>query len=159
MDKEARLKEAYLVQKFATDEIERLEAQLAEAEKTKLRHTDFGWDEYGNPCGAIEVIETKGLRAMGHGAVCSAKCNDVGSLYVPETVAFNAMDDLAALAEDLEGFEFDDLEVKVSSIGSIWLLQDKDEIFVPKKDIPDFVLNLRRMLATMQRKAAGNENM
>ncbi len=150
---------------YHIERVDLIDAEIAEVEtaKPKLRHTDFGWDANGIPCGAVDVFETQGLRVVGTNTVCSALCDDpTVTTYKPVTVAFNAMDDLVELAKPLKEFLLQAIGAQGSDgiIGKI-----KDGVFtlgVSKRgrttkwmydsgELAKLILNLRRLVATAEK--------
>ncbi len=146
--------------------IEKLKAQLAEPEKPKpLEHGDCCID---NRNGTRMIVQKQDHEEFPvtttneRGAPCGAVVNGKHTAR-NVTVHFNAFDDLKALAEPLEEFE-----VQCDCFGS------KDKIFITSEgckdgcaylkinnnrsihfhgnSFHDFILNLRRMEATMQAK-------
>ena len=133
--------------------IAELHAQLAEAEKPKLRCGDYitsdgeaiiiapsqlpafpmtSYNERGMACGKVEdgIHSTRHIQPLG-----------------------NIFDDLKALAEPLEEFEYKGYshgkKIKFEDDGGIDLGSLRR---IKKEDIPAFILKLRRMEATMKAK-------
>ncbi len=150
---------------FADDfssEIAELEAQLAEAEKPKLRYGDVRY--YGGRRTAPVVY------------VGGRWFNAATELRVPLSVAeceklpteFNIFDDLKALAEPLETFEMDcrcnpEDKLQVAICGGCPNGNDIRfsingsglSIHVPLEDISKLILNLCRMKATVEKAKNG----
>ena len=101
---------------FAKDynaEITELESHLAEAEKPKLKHGDYGHDEDGGD--RFVVIEQSTL----FGSPKAFYANQNGQVDVNESTVSrirlgNIFDDLKALAEPLKEFEYGDITGRIS---------------------------------------------
>lgn len=141
--------------------VKRHEGQLVDmqvTEKPKLRHTDFGWDVDGQPCGAVAVGNDLDLRVCGNDALGTGICGEKRD-YGPVTVAFNAIDELAALQEDVEVNEEYEFSCDSGDGDSLRLLLTRDGTVHFRggaftKNIKPIILCLRRMEATLRRKNA-----
>ena len=154
-----RLEQAKLVLKYATDEIERLEAERAEAEKPVLRHGDYGYGK-DNSHRVTLHCDMKTVTA-GDGSVNNTNAVS-NERYYPSPVLGNIFDDLKAMAEDLTEFEFAETDrayqfTAVSNDYTVMLTDSGGHIInVDLKDIPAFILNLRKLQATQERAKNGN---
>ncbi len=129
-----------------------LEVSLAEAEKPKLRHGDYGYDIHNQPCAAMEVFETNGPRITGPSTVCSALCNiSEGTVYKPKVILGNIFDDLTAIAEPLKEFKTDvhlyRIERKGFPDAPIYMAGNHHSI----AEVKEHIRKLRRMVATAER--------
>ena len=129
-----------------------LEAQLAEAEKPKLRHGDYGF-RTGYGCRENDVrlfVNYDGILRVTNsvdGRNPCEPCND-GNYKILGNV-FDSAKELIALAEPLEKFE-----MKCGNSAS-WsgdgkflnIYENNDYIIVAQENLSAFILNLRRMEA------------
>ncbi len=130
--------------------IEKLEAELAEAEKPKLRHGDYG-PATGSECRLVLKEYGKDeLRTAG-----PACCAATGEDQMPETVLGNIFADLKARQEALKQFEigngsFRTVQVALE-VSGLLKLRDKDGCVVIKgTEIPRLILNLQRLVYTAE---------
>ncbi len=88
--------------------INKLKAEIAAAEKPKLRHGDYGYDVGGKPCAAMRYYDDPGkkLRAVSTTCIHTVDCSE-HTECVPKTVIGNIFDDLKAMKEDLTEFEIE----------------------------------------------------
>ncbi len=124
------------------------------AEKPKLRHGDAGWDKTGNPCLALHHVNDPAddLRAVGHNCIHSVSVNAGGHNCI-DTLAYNVIDDLKALQEDVTQFGVDFKRV-FSGEGGGFGIRDKmtgHTIYISGRDSDEFLLKLRQMDATAKR--------
>ena len=155
-----RLEQAKLVLKCATDEIERLEAELAEAEKPELRHGDYGTGDYKGT-----VIEWQcdgsapdGMCLESFGLVSNHIQWFRPGQLVNLRVFGNAQDDLKAMAEVLTEFtvengSFQTIKVKISD-GFLRMRDRGGYMLIRACALPELILNLRRLQATQERNNA-----
>lgn len=144
-----RLEQAKLVLKYATDEIERLEAELAEAEKPKLRHggvyVDRSFVVVVRFCkGEWEATHADGSKMVGTHKRIREHLDDF-------TFSHNIFDDLKAMSEDLTEFKMGDWDFSYDTAGLHMELRDKS-CHVTDKHVPAFILNIRCLYATQQRR-------
>lgn len=168
MDKDAMRNEIALEKEFArsmresaaehTATAAELEAQLAEAEKPKLRHTDFGWDADGTPCGAVTVSGRDVLRMVGNRAVGDGVCTE-DRHYGPTTIAFNALDDLKAMAERVTQVKANGVLFTMDSSGGINIdpAPGRSMFHVEEKAVDEFVMDIRRLVQTERTKDGRTE--
>ncbi len=139
--------------------VQRLEAQLAEAEKPKLRHGDYGYDKGGSP--RMELVVGRNSKRQsscpaGPDYVCTL--DDEPDARHIETKLGNIFDDLDALSEPLKEFKVMDEQNErtvqfVGSPGNLYIeLTATDGERVRNINIPSSkaVLNLRRLLHTAE---------
>ena len=148
-------------------EIRQLESQLAEAEKPELREGGYGWDDIG----PFFLWESSCLWNKQYGPgrnTCisrslNKKGNDKKLAVWATQVTGNVLDDLKAMAEDLEKAE----TVSLAGLTTTYWIDKAGDLLidiktnekqtvVKTKDIPTLILNLRRMYATQERKKNGN---
>lgn len=132
-------------------EIERLREQLAEAEKPKHRHGDFGFDDTSRPCLVIQK-ETGSKYELAVASSSYTYGNDSGAAYVPVITIGNIFDLLKKWSKDLEYFEFDVHHCEINTIefphapihiaGNWHTLAEAEEIWH----------KLGQMIATLKRK-------
>lgn len=147
-EKEQEIEFYQKISKLANSSIAKLQSQLAEAEKPKLRHWDYGYTDDGYARIVMEDREKDHLAQSGHLGMPEGGCYNKMS---EDNVTGNLADDLKALAEPLEDFEIEEI-AKVSISKSMQYLviedpNDKQHIDIPIACISTFILNLRRMLA------------
>jgi len=126
----------------ADRDISRLKAELAEAKKPKLRHEDYGITTAGNPW--IKIRED--VFWLNEGSIESP--TEMPLSYFSNTFG-NLGDDLKAIQEPLEEFSIGWLNFKWDEDGELSLDGDS---YIDPDDIAEFILNLRRMEATMKAK-------
>jgi hypothetical protein len=147
-DKQQLIEEAKLVRKLANDLIERLEA---EAEKPKLRHGDYGICEKGKELYGFTYY--KSVNGAGYFLTHLTKQVYHGCWPKVDRVVFvgGNLDDLKAIAGPLTECEAGGIVFKMDSVGRLAVIRDgwwQAEILA--KDIPIFILNLRRLLRTAE---------
>ena len=140
--------------------IQALRDELAEAEKPKLRHGDYGYGGDGPACIMIadwdNHVRVCGDVSMGHPSKAVRKV---------ETHLGNIFDDLAVMQKDLTEFVIKNgchipIRCDMTNHGKIMIRQDKNSdckmddcwVSVHKDHIRDFIRNLRRMYATHLRR-------
>ena len=135
---------------------DKVRAEIAEAEKPKLRHGA----SFHDGCNPIVAI-TDGVKWK---AVYPSECSiEYGSaeelLSMIEGIGYkltgNIFDDLKALQGTLSHFEID--RKRVSLVGDGYRMQDKmsgHNIYISETRIDEFIMGLRQMRATQKRKAA-----
>jgi hypothetical protein len=152
-------------EKKADAEIEALKAKLAEEQKPKLRHGDYGYDKDGDPC--LYLCAQSKDRGDGPMRRCSSawlyEYEITGDNFKIVTVIGNIFDDLKALQEDVTEFKVGNGE----GIGDeadgyfnarfdgrhVWLKVDDDGLYFEPEDISIIILNLRQMEATLKRRS------
>lgn len=141
------------------------EAKLAEVDKPKLRHGDYGYDSGGGMGeGEVFYVDTKSNPDFAY-----SQTENCCSCYVKNgwsrsfTKLGNIFDDLAAYGEDLEEFKMywkDDSCIKETygkikgelCDGGIWLhIETNSAIYSPKK-IREAAHKMLRMAATYERR-------
>ncbi len=157
-----RLEQARLVLKYATDEIERIEAERAEAEKPELRHGDYGYDADSGD--SFIVIEQSGL----FGSPKAFYANQSGQVNVNESTVTrvhpgNIFADLKAIAEPLTEFPICSMvgtksDVVIDDAGNITLPVGSETVWVCKTSVPNFILNLQRLQYTAERQKNDSES-
>ncbi len=132
-------------------ELARLESQLAEAEKPKLRHGDYG-PATGSECRLVLKEYGKDeLRTAG-----PACCAATGEDQMPETVLGNIFADLKARQETLKKLDWEyGARVYTASVDEnndllIECLSRPEFAFIRHADIPAFILNLQRLVYTAE---------
>ncbi len=131
------------------DEISDLEDQLAEAEKPKLRHGVCAVANDGHPFVVIEQASLAGSPKAFYGDQ-SGQVEADKRIKNPTILIPNIFADLAALSEPLEEFEIGVVNVELD--GRNLVIRDLNSVVdIPRKDIHDFILNLRRMELEMQK--------
>ncbi len=160
MDKQQILEEARELIGLAKGVISRCEtviteANLAEAENPEYRSGDYGMGCKGHffaLCGSGS--DTKA--AIDNGEVERWGENSENYCYNEATCLGNIFDDLKAMAEDVEEFEVDNgtyMSLKVSWNGNKIRIGDGGGfVLIDHHEIPAFILNLRRLQATHERK-------
>ena len=165
MDIEARLEQVDRDIAVLEANKKKLQDKLeSENVKPKLQHGDYGHDYRGGHCIAIKLAGSKEtLRQCVEGEGLWEHVDDeVGR---PKAVFGNIFDDIRAISSDLEKCEAtnwsNDMNIRAQ------IVDGKLEFRVKGEDAPgrfctlrldvakDFVLNLRRILATHQRKQDG----
>lgn len=168
MNKEALRKELELrraikadtanFQDMLTQGIAKLEAQLAEAEKPGLRNWDIGTGLYND----LKWLKVDGKIFWIHGRegidpAGPSECEE--SLFLDDSHIniLDVLDDLKAQSRPLKGNEFyiDQTRCKLiggllclGHVGSGWAVQFQ------AKALPEFILNLRRLLHTAELEAS-----
>lgn len=140
--------------------IDKAQAKLAELDKPKLRHGDYGFDVIGNPCCVIDVYG-EGLRCASD-SVLTTVIQD----HCPESEVFvpvdprNIFDDLKLMGEDLEEFELghgeggvgDDLGSYIASGGNIVIRIGKSHFSATPERTSEIARNLLQEAATAKRR-------
>ena len=144
------------------------EASLAEAEEPKLRHGDYGTATYKGKeitwyCDGSAGQDTLCLESYTY-TVKHIRWFRLSSLENVR-ICGNVQDDLKAMAEDLGKCEIENgyyipIRCDMTKHGKLIIRQDKNSdckmddcwVSVHKDHIGDFILNLRRMEATLRRK-------
>ena len=130
------------------NEIISLEKQLAEAEKPKLGHGDYGRDCNGNT--ALDWIHVGGKTIYRNG-----KISEVENIYYPRFLrerAGNIFDELAAL-KPLEEFVIQGSTIKFESEGCLRI----PNYYIRPENITTFILNLRCMEYKLKLEQGGKE--
>ena len=134
--------------------IAEIEAELAE--EPKLRHGDYGYRQgCTEPIIIMDSVNREErlcfrTKAGGMGEYTSVRHGNC-------TLLGNIFDDLKAMEEDLTEFKMDNgtyasIEVQWHTNGQMLRLRDKDGFMLIKyRDVPAFILNLRRMEATLKK--------
>ena len=136
-----------------------LEKELAEAEKPKLKEWDLiEWIGEDITNKGVNLVLTKDFSGEGFNQI-RIRDGVKGTIHniTPDDKFikhFNLADDLQALSEPLEEFEYGGCTIEIDSKGN---LDFEDLAYVDKKDIPDFILNLRRMLVWKLAQEAKNK--
>ncbi|KKM04382.1 hypothetical protein LCGC14_1764830 [marine sediment metagenome] len=139
---------------FARDyehEIAALEADLAEAEKPELRHLDFGantdqrWIKLGETIHWVHEGRMNDTSVLADKEFAKERKGNLQDIF----------DDLKARQEPLKKFTMKETTAAAEFSGSInkWTVYLKDHCHGPGvnigiKDIPDFILNLERLVYT-----------
>lgn len=157
MDKKQLLENARHIHKLSGDTIARLEAELAEAEKPKLQHGDIA-----------EHDDTKKLYLHvwyeGHlRPICVDSCymnqHPKAKCYTKRGSLKEYFADLKAISEDLEKTE----TVSPADLATTYWIDKAGDLLIDIKtnekqtvvkaeDIPELILNLRRLQATARKK-------
>ena len=123
--------------------IKQFEAQLAEAEKPKpLEQGDYGIDEGGKSHCDWVHIDDKTIYRTGKASLNPGDW----PRFIREKTGniFKDIDDLKAIAEPLESFEINHIQVKYFKGNCIEIEGiDHEMVDVPIEDFSDFILNLR----------------
>ncbi len=136
---------------------EGMQAELAEGEKPKLRHGDYGFDGSRSP-GRIALTLNNRLVSAGNSSVFDTTFEDRPDLMISPVLS-NIFDDLKALSEDLTGTE----TVSPADLTTTYWIDHAGDLLIDIKtnekqtvvkaeDIPALILDLRRMEATLKRK-------
>ena len=142
------------------NEIISLEKQLAEAEKPKPRHLDYGLTKSGKPCAIVQSQNGCGkmgpLRNVSESYVY--ECELTTDVWDIDTNLGNLADDLQAL-KPLEEFEMGGNSVRINSYAEIEIkdVADGAYVVVSKKDFHAFILNLRCIEYKLKREQGGKE--
>jgi len=132
-------------QNKADRDISRLKAELAEAKKPKLRHGDIRTFGISKEIGIIDLSESQHHVIWRNGDKRNCASADeselIGTLY-------EVFDDLKAIQEPLEEFSMGWFNFKWDEDGKLSLDCGS---YIDPDDIAEFILNLRRMEATMKR--------
>jgi len=136
-----------------------MRAELAETEKPKRRHGDYGYAgrrEKGG--GQVPSLKCCLLNHLENGALNSYE--DGGYNYetsMPMTKLGNIFDDLRAIAKPLEEINAGGIIIKKDSSGGLNLDPPHGRHFfhVEKAKVATFILNLRRLAATAERAKNG----
>ncbi len=152
MDKRQLLDNARHIHKLSGDTIERLEAELAEAEKPELRHGDYGPKEGTEGRLVLKQYQKETLFSAGS-ASCARHCS---SNQMPDAVLGNIFDDLKAIAEELTKHTWDfghnSYDAYIDMHGDLLLNGVSIQLIVRKEEIPAFILNLQRLQYTERKK-------
>lgn len=141
----------------ANKEVKRLEdmfaeAQLAEAEKPVLRHGDYGFEDNEHPTVLFRKDGKGNLKSIRESFGVNAY-NDT-PLHDYDILG-NIFADLKAIAEPLDDFEMEIGRIYVLFSGGDLVIKDTmndGSVHIPKGILHDFILNLRRIEATMKAK-------
>ena len=136
--------------------IEKLEAELAESKKPKLRDGDYGRTVqiHGVDSGVRSFIFVGGCVYYNTGTYDEGMVLSDGRFY-EYIVLGNIFDDLKARQEPLKKFEigngsFQTIQVELEDSGLL-KLRDKDGYMVIKEtEIPKLILNLQRVVYTAE---------
>lgn len=135
-------------------EVVELGKKIAEAKKPELRDGDYGPDENGQMSIAL-------ARGGGEFFYYQRGVNSNHPGYKPVTVLGNIFDDLKALQEDVTEFETVDgsrqNEIEVDFTEKHLRIVDKDaggHLAITIENLPDFILKLRQIQATLKRNEA-----
>ncbi len=96
-----------------TEREKKLAKELAEVDKLKLSHTDYGYDAAGAPCMFTVLHNCKG-KILGNGRVSESYAynepfeDEEMANFLPQITIGKLIDDLKRNAEDLEEFEVED---------------------------------------------------
>ena len=142
-----------------SEEVSRRDAEIAEESKPKLRHGDYGM---------VRGFQKLMIRSGGKIESCgSSFMHGEGSMLDdPDAVILgNIFDDLKAMREDVDEFEIEGRKNHVRSVKVDKGLNhinifDPDEDGLSQiafEDLPDFILKLRQMEATLKRKEGGKK--
>ena len=128
-----------------------LQAQLAEAEKPKLRHGDCSLSRMGEPA----VFIGNGREAVayyedGHSEPCGEWQNGTYAID-GRGFRFNIFKEMQAQSEPLRNFVVDDdVKVYLDHDNDLIIEQESDDILINSIHIHDFILKLRRMELKMK---------
>ena len=144
-----------LIKEVAKEELTELQAQLAEAEKPKLRHGDYGIVPRGmHKEGPHPVLADPTNLCFNDGywkdedghISCSYGCYNGREI----TNRGNIFDDLKAISKSLHEFEVFGIEVKFIENGALSIGNQ----IIPKPWVAEFCRNLRILEATFKKQAA-----
>ena len=161
MSKESRLEQARRDRQIAIDaadkEIESLLAEIEAEKEPELRHGDYGISRIGFPGMVVRERHGGTLRTADSDYIFPNETVEENS-FSPELLLGNVFDDLNAMQEDVTEFGFDETRRAYrfnveDGRHCIWLKDGLGaEIHIDKKDIPTFILKLRQMEATLERR-------
>ncbi|KKL69150.1 hypothetical protein LCGC14_2117830 [marine sediment metagenome] len=132
------------------ESVKRLEAQLTEAEKPKLRHGDYGRNRLGVSWIFLKEQIVTEITAY----VPEAPQEE----YIKDRFG-NIFDGLKAWQEPLEKFRIDNgtsqtIRVKIS--GGFLRMRDDDGFMLIKEcELPAFILNIQRLVYTAEKEGSG----
>ncbi len=134
--------------------IKSLRAELAEAEKPKLAFLDIGISDtqkWINLNGHTYWIHGRDKLVMD----VPSDCLDESFLVHDHTNVLDVLDDLTAQAEPLTEFKFKNgvyMDIKgVWGNDSLKISDEDGYMVIQKENLPAFILNLQRLLATAMR--------
>ncbi len=158
MDTKQIIEEAHAVIGLAKSLIERLEAELAEAEKPQLRHWDFGYDEDSGD--EFIVIEQSGL----FGSPKAFYADQKGQVHVNESTGVRVrlgnlkevFDRRKAIAEPLDKFATDVHSYAIDSdnFPDAPIRMAGNHHSVP--EVEEHILKLRRLVYTAKGQKHGD---
>lgn len=129
--------------------LEKLQAQLAQAEKPELRHGDYGWDAHFNQHAPADPR----VYLDGHHYGCNGGNQDKFPLVF---VVGNIFADLAALSEPLTEFDLCTCRFELFNQGKqVRLFHAGVYAHFGNDNLAELILNLQRLLHTAQRKDNG----
>ena len=143
------------------EDIEQLKKRIADEQKPKMRHGDYGFSPSGEGAGdqpRITLSCNNTMVTAGNGSVNNT--NRVSNeKYFPNPVLGNIFDDLKAMSKDLTEFTLyqdddDGLEVKLNKNGTITIkdLNDDESASVQPEEVHEFARKIQIMAATALRR-------
>lgn len=130
-----------------------LEAQLAEAEKPKLRHGDYGLTNQGKPFFYIDVTWDKDHAYFANGTHASdfTTC-ELGKEQSDCAIFLGNLADLKTMAEPLENFELYGTYIKAQISGRDIAITDcKETSYLTPTQVREYAHKLLRLACTAER--------